>query len=220
MKIIKLSLVAAVIASSLAADVISVSGDVSFTSNALWRGNSSTGNTPTIQGTLGVEHESGAYAGIWGTGLTEGSEIDLFVGYATEISGISLNSGFVAYTTTNGKPDPLEQSDKYTYDEYGEIYLGLSYDVGVELGATIYKGVLSEDSDSTIIELSVGKDLGIVSVGAIYGAQFDEESGDNYYSATIGKSFEKINGDLSFTYASTDADNADAVYALTYTTSF
>ncbi|MEA2098524.1 MAG: TorF family putative porin [Campylobacterota bacterium] len=164
MKLIKLSLVAAVIASSLAADAITVSGDVSLTSNALWRGASLTDDTATIQGTIGIEHESGVYAGAWGTGLTTGSEIDLFVGYATEISGISIDGGFVAYTASNSTG-----SHEHILDEFGELYLGASYDVGVELGATLYKGVLSKDKDSTIIEATIGKDLSMLYVGAAYG---------------------------------------------------
>lgn len=218
MKSIKLSLIAAVVASSLSADAISVSGDMSFTSNALWRGTTATANSATVQGTLNVEHESGVYAGLWGTGLTTGSEIDLFVGYATEISGLNIDAGYVNYSTTG--VDNNNDDYKHTFSDYGEVYLALSYDVGVELGTALYKGVMSEDKDSTIIELSANKDFDILYVGATYGAQLDEDSGDNYYSATIGKSIEAVKGDISFTYANTDADNSDAVYSLTYTTSF
>jgi len=218
MKLIRLSLVAAVIASSLVADLITVSGDITFTSNSLWRGGSGTDDTATVQGTIGVEHESGVYAGAWGTGLAVGSEIDLYVGYATEFSGLGLDMGFIAYTYTVRNDAGTEYDHKF--DEYGEAYLGLSYDLGVEIGATFYKGLMSEDKDSTIVEASLGKDFGVMYVGAAYGMQLDEESGDDYYSATIGMPFESIKGDLSLTYANTDAEDSDAVFAVTYTTSF
>jgi uncharacterized protein (TIGR02001 family) len=217
MKLVKLSLAAAVIASSLAAEAVTVSGDASFTSNYIFRGASFTDETATVQSTLGVEHESGVYAGIWASGLTVGTEIDLYAGYATEVSGLGIDIGFVSYGYTG--PDANDEYE-YVFDESGEVYAGLSYDVGVELGATVYKGMMDLDEDSTIIEVTADKDLEVVYIGAAYGHQLDEDSGDNYYSATVGKSFEAIKGDLSFTYASTDADNADAVYALTYTTSF
>ncbi len=218
MKFIKLSLAAALIASSLAAEAISVSGDASFTSNALWRGASLTADTATVQGTIGIEHESGLYAGAWGTGLTVGTEIDLYAGYATEISGIGIDGGFVAYTTTG----PDGQGDyEYTMDQWGEIYLGLSYDISeLSLSGTVYKGVLDADSDSLIVEAGVDYDFGMAYVGAVYGYQADDETiYPSYYSATVGMPFESIKGDLSFTYA--DADNSDdSVYSLTYTTSF
>jgi len=219
MKFIKLSL-AAVITSSLAADALSVSGDATLTSNALWRGTSLTNDMAAVQATLAVEHESGVYASIWGTSLSSGAEFDLAVGYATEISGVSVDGGFVAYTTTDNT------NEDYITDEYGEFYLGASYDVGVELGATIYKGVLDADKDSTIIEASIGKDFEVAYVNAAYGLQVgsydvnDDNVDHDYYSVTVGKSFEAIKGDLSLTFADTTADNSDSVFAVTYTTSF
>ena len=224
MKFIKLSLATALIASSLAAEAISVSGDATFTSNALWRGKSSTDDSATVQATLGVEHESGVYAGIWGTGLTVGNEIDLYAGYATEIVGIGFDGGFVAYTTSG--PDANGEYE-YTTDQLGEVYLGLSYSTVVDLGVTLYKGVLESDEDSTVVELAVDKDFGMAYVGAKYGLQLADEDdialnnlSDSYYSATVGMPFEKVKGNLSFTYAQSTATGADAVYALTYTTSF
>ena len=221
MKLIKLSLAAAVIASSLAAEAISVSGDMSIASNYVFRGATFTGNTPTVQGTIGVEHESGAYAGVWASGLTTGSEIDLYVGYSTEIaSGISIDGGFVAYAYT--QPDATSTTGDYelVMDDFGEVYVGLSADVGVDLGVTLYKGMMNLDEDSTIVEVSVDKDLGAVYVGAVYGNQLDDTAGDSYYSATVGKAFDSIKGDLSLTYANTDATDSDAVFGVVYTTSF
>ena len=218
MKLIKLSLVAAVLVTGLAADAFKVSGDATFTSNALWRGASLTADTATVQGTIGVEHESGLYAGAWGTGLTVGSEIDLYAGYATELAGIGIDGGFVAYTTTG--PDGQGEYE-YTMDQWGEVYLGLSYDIAdLSLSGTLYKGVLDADADSMIIEAGADYDFGIAYIGAVYGYQADDETVyPSYYSATVGMPFESLNGDLSLTYA--DADNgADAVYAVTYTTSF
>ncbi|MEA3370917.1 MAG: TorF family putative porin [Campylobacterota bacterium] len=215
MKFIKLSLAAAVIASSLAAEGISFSGDATVTSNALWRGTSLTNDMAAVQATLAVEHESGVYASIWGTSLSSGAEFDLAVGYATEISGIGIDAGFVAYTYTDNV------NEDYVMDEWGELYLGASYAIdALSFSGTLYKGVLDLDEDSTIIEAGVDYDFGAAYVGAAYGLQLDSDYGDDYYSATVGMPFESIKGDLSLTYADTTADNSDSVFALTYTTSF
>jgi len=226
MKLIKLSLVAAVLVTGLAADAFKVSGDATFTSNALWRGASLTADTATVQGTIGVEHESGLYAGAWGTGLTVGSEIDLYAGYATELAGIGIDGGFVAYTTTGPDANDVGGDYEYTMDQYGEVYLGLSYSTIVDLGVTLYKGVLDADKDSTIIEAGIDKSFDVLHLGAAYGFQAgsydvnDDTVDHAYYSLTLGSTIEAVNGDISFTYADTTADNSDAVYALTYTTSF
>lgn len=225
MKLIKLSLATAIITSTLLASEapkssISVSGDVTFTSNSLWRGGSGTNNSATVQGTLGVEHESGVYAGMWGTGTSDGSEIDLYIGYATEVSGLSLDIGFVDYITTQAKKTALENDDYYhDVDGSGEVYLGASYDVGVELGAKLYVEVLSDTSDSMLVDITADKDFGVAYVGAVYGLQLDSDS-DGYYGLKVGKAFESIKGDLSFNYQQSEADDADAVYAISYTTSF
>ena len=233
MKLMKLSIATALVASSLLASEapkssISVSGDMTFTSNSIWRGASGTNNSATVQGTLGVEHESGVYVGMWGTGTSDGSEIDLYLGYATEISGVSIDGGFVTYTATAEDSDPKETDFEHTFDGSGDIYLGAGYSVaGIDLGATIYAEVLNSDSESLILETTIGKDFTVAYVNAAYGYQNGHKAGDgedgqlsDYYSATIGKSFESIKGDLSLTYATTTADNADAVYAISYTTSF
>lgn len=217
MKLIKLSLAVAVIASSLAADAITVSGDVTFTTNSLWRGMSGTDDTATIQGTIGIEHESGLYAGMWGTGMTNGTEIDLYAGYTTELSGVGIDGGFVAYTTTGAD---AKGDFEHTFDDSGEVYLGASYDAGVELGAMLYVEVLNSDSDSMLVDFTADKDFGMLYVGAAYGLQLDSESGDDYYSLTVGKAFDSIKGDLSLNYQQSTATGADAVYAVNYTTSF
>ena len=233
MKLIKLSLVTALVASTMFAaeaskSPISVSGDVTFTSNSIWRGASGTNNSATVQGTLGIEHESGVYAGMWGTGTSDGSEIDLYLGYATEISGVSIDGGFVDYSTTAKNTDPKEEDFEHTFDGSGDLYLGAGYSVaGIDLGATIYAEVLNSDSESLILEGTIAKDFNVAYVNVAYGYQNGIKAGDgkggilsDYYSATLGKSFDSIKGDLSLTYASTTANDADAVYAISYTTSF
>lgn len=217
MKFLKLSLFATALVSSLSADAFTVSGDVTFTSNSIWRGGSGTNKSATVQGTLGVTHESGVYAGMWGTGMGVGSEIDLYAGYATQLSELGIDAGFVTYSIT--EKDGTKDNYKHTFDSSGEVYLGASYDAGVELGAKLYVEVLDSNSDSMLVDITANKDLGIVYVGAVYGLQLDSKS-DGYYGLSVGKAFESIKGDLSFNYQQSDADKADAVYAVSYTTSF
>lgn len=209
-KLVKLSLAAAVMVTGLSASDYSVSGDATFATNSLWRGATGTGNTPTVQSTLNVEHKSGAYAGMWGTGTATGSEIDLYVGYATEVSGFGIDAGFVDYTTTSA------ETEDWTVDGSGELYVGVSKTVAsIDLGATVYEEVLADDT-ATTLEGSIGKDLDVVSLSALAGYNVDTEA--KYVSATASKSIESIKGDIALTVG--QATDGDAVYALTYTTSF
>jgi uncharacterized protein (TIGR02001 family) len=221
MKFLKSSLVAALLVSgfstlAIAEDKkssISVSGDATIVSDYIWRGTTQTENTPTVQSTLGVEHESGVYVGTWLSGYSHGAEIDLYAGYATEIAGFGLDIGYLDYLYTY-------TGTKAEYDNYSEIYLGVSKSVmDIDLGATVYKGIINME-DSLVIEGSIDKDFGVLYVGAVGGYQVDDASGPNYYSATVGKSFESVKGDLSLTVANTTADDNELVYALAYTTSF
>ena len=215
MKIVKLSLAAAVLVTGLAAQEFKVSGDATFTSNSIWRGMTSTGNTPTVQATVNVEHESGVYAGVWGTGLATGSEIDLFVGYTKDIEGFSVDAGFVDYTTTD------TAQEEWNFDGSGELYVGVSKSViGVDLGATLYQEVLADDKD-TVIDMTASKDFEVVYATANVGIHLDDNSATyNYYGLSVGKAIPSIKGDVTLTIANTMSDDDDLVAAVAYTTSF
>lgn len=48
----------------------------------LWRGQNLGGGTPVVMGSLDYSHESGLFAGVWGSSAGPDSEVDLYVGYA------------------------------------------------------------------------------------------------------------------------------------------
>jgi len=222
-KLVKLSLAAAVMVTGLVAaekkeEVLKVSGDMTLTTDSIWRGVSGTNSTPTIQGTLNVQHKSGVYAGVWGTGSDYGTEIDLFVGYTTEVKGFGIDVGFVDMTESH------PATEEWIVDASGELYLGVSKSIAkIDLGATIYQEVLNDEDSTTTFEGTVGKDFSVVYANVVGGYQVhtqDNVDDTKYYSATVGKSFESIKGDLSFTFANHTSEIDDAVYALSYTTSF
>ena len=64
---------------------------VSAVSDYVWRGVSQTDEDPTAQAGLTYSHDSGFYAGVWGSGVDFGPgdpsvEVDGFVGYNTDFS--------------------------------------------------------------------------------------------------------------------------------------
>ena len=122
----------------------SVSANVSFASDYIWRGMTQS-DGPAIQGGFDYEAESGFYAGIWGSNVNfndgAGSELDYYFGYGFELGSVGVDLGYVAFDY----PDNTEGLD------FEEIVVGLSYG---DLGLTF---ALGQDGapDYTVVAYSV-----------------------------------------------------------------
>jgi len=89
MKLLKLSLAAAVLATGILAaeeSEIGISANVAATSNYVWRGMTQSDDAPAIQGGFDLEYK-GFYVGTWGSSVqfgdtTTAMEADLYAGYA------------------------------------------------------------------------------------------------------------------------------------------
>ena len=97
----------------------SVSANVSFASDYIWRGMTHS-DAPAIQGGFDYSAENGFYAGVWGSNVNfnngAGSELDLYFGYGTEVAGIGVDVGYISYEYIDSDPDAT----------FEEIYLGFS----------------------------------------------------------------------------------------------
>lgn len=221
MKSIKLSLVAALLASSsLVADMVSdveVSANVAMTSNYVWRGMTQTGNNPAVQGGFDASYK-GAYIGIWGSsfeGSKASSEIDLYAGYANAIGAFSYDVNYCQYTYP-GDTDALN---------FGEASLTLGYDFEVaSVSGKYYVGIdtndLSTGDAANGWEPGDGWELGVsvplpmdITLDGTYG-QYDDEGTQNvtanqygdYYYVGASKTFGKF--DVTVAYTGMDYDNA------------
>lgn len=189
-----------------------VSANVALQSDYTWRGISQNAEDPSIQGGFDYGHESGFYAGVWGAsvdfGSVESTELDLYLGYATEFSnGIGIDVGAIEYT--------YHGSEGASDSNFTEVYAGISY---AGFSATYYAG----DEFSDLIEVSYGYDFEAagLSLGATYG-DYDEYS---YYTIGLSGGFgadSKLGWDVSFW--DTDVDNvpeADSRAVVTISASF
>jgi uncharacterized protein (TIGR02001 family) len=115
------------------------SGNVALTSDYLFRGISQTDENPAIQGGIDYSHDSGFYAGLWGSNVDFGEdtgdglgsraslELDLYAGFSRNPPGaLGWDVGVIRY----GYPGA---GSRRNYD-YTEIYGKLSYDFGVAAG--------------------------------------------------------------------------------------
>ena len=212
MKLIKLSLAAAVLATGmLAADEseIGISANVAATSNYVWRGMTQSDDNLAIQGGVDVDFK-GFYVGAWASSVdfdtTENStEIDVYLGYAGEFSGVSYDVGFIEYIY-EGSMDAAN---------FGEAYVSVGYDFKVvSVSAAYYLGVDTHDSElaaddwepTDAWELSASVPLPMdISIDATYG-DYDEVGA--YYLLGVNKSFGKF--DFTLAYTANDADGNSA----------
>ena len=200
MKSIKLSIVAALLAttsvvSSVSASEVEVSANMALTSNYVWRGMSQTGNSPAVQG-----GESGAG--------DASSEFDIYLGYAGEVDKFSYDVGLIQYMYPNDA-DNLN---------FAEAYLSLGYDFGVaSVSGMYYVGIdtdeLPAETATTGWEPGDGWEVGVsvplpmdIALDGTYG-EYDDKGTKNatannygdYYSVSLSKSFGKFDYSLAYT---------------------
>ncbi len=194
----------------------SVSGTVGVTSNYMFRGISQSDGEPALQAGVTVAHESGFYAGFWGSnidfndGFFSGKEaaeleLDLFVGYGFELdenTKLDLNFTYYAYPGSY---------DAYDYD-FWEIIVGLSHDFGV--ASVGIKGAYTPDTFGADEEAFwLGGNLTVpvtdwLSISGNVGEQWFE-FGDDYTHYDIGltATYEGVTFDAR--YVATDLDYID-----------
>ena len=111
-----------------AADAISTFADIGGYSQYVWRGAAQGTGQSSLQGDVGVEHESGLSANVWfatGVGDSE-KEYDITVDFSGESSVIGYSLGYIAYKFVDD-----------TALNATEFYAGLSYQIA---SATLYNG--------------------------------------------------------------------------------
>jgi uncharacterized protein (TIGR02001 family) len=103
-----------------------VTGNFGITSDYRFRGISQNDQDASMQGGFDVAHSSGLYVGTWGSNVstwTAGAgslELDLYGGYKTELAGVGVDVGLIAYTY----PGSVQST---THADTEEAYIGLSY---------------------------------------------------------------------------------------------
>lgn len=189
----------------------SLSGGISVVSDYRFRGISVSGEEIALQPTLTLSHESGLYAGVWGSTmpdnpLTGQFEFDLYGGYATQIaSGTSVDVGMIWYSYP-GNRAPAGSAD------YVEFIGKLSHDLGpVSATGTIayapgqrsmgdgwyYSFGMASGIPNTPVTLRAG-------VGYSDGSLAPTAPGVDYFDWSVGASYVLGPATLSARYIDTD----------------
>ena len=196
MKLIKLGLVIALSGSVAFAEEksdLGTSANVALTSNYVWRGMTQSDNSPAIQGGFDLDYK-GVYVGVWGSNIRfEGSdaslEFDTYAGYTDEIAGVTYDFGYLQYAYPNDSKA----------SNFGEAYVGLSYDLKVvEVSAKYSVGIETDELDpDDCVE-------GGISAPLLMDITLDATVGNYihtgiFYNVGISKSFGKFDFSVAYT---------------------
>ena len=122
-----------------------LSANFTFSSNYVWRGMTQTMDKPGYSGGFDYSHESGFYAGTWGSNVAFGGaglELDTYAGYTGTFEGvIDYDVGYIdyAYPGTSGDFEEFYFSASYEG-------IGFSYYQPLEGGADYIEAFYSKSS--------------------------------------------------------------------------
>ena len=174
-----------------------VTANVALTSDYVWRGISQNQEDPALQGGFDYAHDSGFYAGVWGSNVNFGgasTELDLYAGWSTELeNGVGFDVGIIEYT--------YHGSSVAAGNDFTEYYAGASY-----AGFGFIYSFGDEFGDQ--YELNYGYDLEGFSLAAAYGNYDVADDGNDYDYYSVGVSGEAGGLGLDLSYYDTDIKNS------------
>ncbi|TFI59186.1 hypothetical protein E2493_06590 [Sphingomonas parva] len=193
---------------------VSVNGSATVVSDYRFRGISQTDKRPAVQGGLSLSHESGLYAGVWGSSIDDyvanGSdqEIDLTIGYKRTFGGTTVDGGLLYYYY----PDSGGANT-----DFAELYLSVSHAFGpvTAKAAAAYApsqsaltiGAGNEENLYLAADLSGAVGESGLSLNAHVGHSFGPSYltiGDEYTDWSLGASYAIKNLSVGLSYVDTD----------------
>lgn len=194
---------------------ITVSGGITLISDYRFRGVSLSGEDFALQPTITVSHESGLYAGVWGSNLDDtptygNTEVDLYVGYNTEIAeGTTFDASLIYYWYPDGQ-------QAFGPSDYFETIFKLSHDIGpVSVSGTLgysWDQAALANNDNLYLGLGLSSAIPntpvtlVGSVGMTDGALGVLASGSNYLDWSLGADVAIGPATLGIRYVDTDIE--------------
>lgn len=196
-------------------------GDGPFTANVglvsdyAYRGYSQTDERPALQGGFDYAHESGLYAGVWGSNVSwlsdsdpnvsNSLEIDVYGGYKGTAGAIGYDVGLLQYYYPGSYPKGFNSPNTL------EGYIGLSWEFLSFKYSYAFTDLFGYDKSdgSQYYDLGAAVDVGYgVTLGAHVGYN-DIKGQDDYTDWKLGLSKEFGGFNFGLHYVDTDVDNAD-----------
>ncbi|NWG86131.1 MAG: hypothetical protein HXY26_01225 [Hydrogenophilaceae bacterium] len=186
----------------------SLSGNVSLTSNYVFRGISQTSAEPAIQGGLDYTHSSGIYLGTWASnvnwlkdyqGYDSGSlEIDLYGGYRGAFGDISYDVGAITYIYPGDKGTATTADTSEVYAAVGWKWFTVKYSYAIS--DEVFGFANADGSDYWDLAASVPLGDSGFTAGAHWGTfSFDKNSAQDYDDWKLSLTYDmgKLSGAMS-----------------------
>ena len=221
----KKMLVAALVASFAlpAAAESTISSNVGFVSDYVFRGITQNSHNPAVQGGIDYSHDSGLYAGVWGSNVSwiadsgavaSGSvsmELDTYAGYRGAASDIGYDVGYVRYNYLGDYTAASGFAKADTHELYGSVsYKFLSAKYSYSLGdfLTVVNG---KGSSYFELNASYALEVTVITLSAHAGKQTFKPSTADIYTYTdykLGASKDLSGYVVGVAYTSTNAGSA------------
>jgi uncharacterized protein (TIGR02001 family) len=199
-----------------------VSGNVALVTDYVFRGVSLSDNGPAVQGGFDWTSASEAfYAGVWGSSLSAGMELDVYAGWTPSTGPINWDLGAIGYFYPGADDDGAE----FDYAELmaaGSVAATEQLNVG---GAVFYAPENYGDTgDALYLEINGSWTVSDqLAFSAAFGNQSIEDpdgapggaEDDDYNTWNIGGSYALHGFTLDLRYHDTDIDEDDDIAAFT-----
>lgn len=205
-KLATLSAVSFALAAPVFAEEVEISGNVTLTTDYVWRGISQSNEDFAVQGGFDLALENGFYVGTWASNVDfqdepqdTNLELDFYGGFAGEFAnGIGWDVGAIAYLY----PD-TEDADL----DFVEVYGGLSTELenGLGLGGYVYYDF---DNQNVWIEGSAGYSFTDSFAADVSLGNYSFDGGGDYTAYSVGATYSAPVGlDFDLRFWGTDVDN-------------
>ena len=196
-------------------------GDGPFTANVglvsdyAYRGSSQTDERPALQGGFDYAHDSGLYAGVWGSNVSwlsdsnpnvhNSLELDIYGGYKGTIGAIGYDVGLLQYYYPGSYPKGFNSPDTL------EGYIGLSWEFLSFKYSYAFTDLFGYDKSdgSQYYDLGAAVDVGGGFTLAAHVGYSDIKGQDDYTDWKLGVTKEFGGFNFGLHYVDTDVDNAD-----------
>ncbi len=196
-------------------------GDGPFTANVglvsdyAYRGWSQTDERPALQGGFDYAHDSGLYAGVWGSNVSwlshaspnvsNSLELDLYGGYKGTAGAIGYDVGLLQYYYPGSYPKGFNSPDTL------EGYIGLSWEFLSFKYSYAFTDLFGYDKSdgSQYYDLGAAVDVGGGFTLAAHVGYSDIKGQDDYTDWKLGVTKEFGGFNFGLHYVDTDVNNAD-----------
>jgi uncharacterized protein (TIGR02001 family) len=195
--------------------------NISLTSDYVFRGVSLSDNGPAIQGGFDWASEL-LYAGVWGSSISDGMEVDLYAGVTPTTGPVEWNIGAVGYFYPGADDDIAE----YDYVEF-VLSASMSLTEQISIGGGVYLAPENwgDTGEATYYEINGAyQPMDALSFSAAYGNQTIEDPDgpllvtgeDDYNTWNVGGTYALHGFSLDLRYHDTDIDTGSHIEAYTY----